>query len=451
MNRGRSEDNIPAHEPQPISQLLRVQAARQRSHSSPHPLCRPSRDWGHHRDRCRGGQGAPRCEFECRHRFNSGSVVLRVDDPGPHYISAIDGRVVRGHERHIANCGTAELTSPHHNGSVATHNDDRSSNHHVWWYVELTSAVLPDQPCITERSFRAIGTMATVLVQDKEMAETAETILRAEIDAIDRTCSRFRPDSELEHVHANAGRPVRITALLFEALEVAYSVAERTDGAVDPTVGNAISALGYNRDFGQLENRVRPAEPVSPVAGFRHLQLNSGQRTVNIPRGIRLDLGASAKALITDRASRHIADELGSGILVSIGGDVAVAGPPPPGGWAIGIAVDSSTRGDHVDQVVAIREGGLASSSTAVRTWQMGEQQFHHIVDPSTGKSSSTYWRLVSAAGASCVDANALSTAALVWGAEAPNRLSHFDQALRLLRHDGEVVTVGGWPKADET
>ena len=88
--------------------------------------------------------------------------------------------------------------------------------------------------------------------------------------------------------------------------------------------------------------------------------------------------------------------------------------------------MDSSAGADDVDQVVAIRHGGLASSSTEVRTWQMGTEQVHHIVDPATGRSSAPYWRLVSAAGASCVDANALSTAA--WSGVTGRR------ALRALR-----------------
>jgi thiamine biosynthesis lipoprotein len=109
--------------------------------------------------------------------------------------------------------------------------------------------------------------------------------------------------------------------------------------------------------------------------------------------------------------------------------------------------VDSATRPDDVDQVVAIRHGGLASSSTEVRAWQMGSAQVHHIVDPATGRSSSTYWRLVSAVGPTCVDANALSTAAVVWGDQALERLRPFGQAVRLLRHDGEVIVLGGWPR----
>ncbi len=138
-------------------------------------------------------------------------------------------------------------------------------------------------------------------------------------------------------------------------------------------------------------------------------------------------------------------------MLISIGGDIAVAGQPPPEGWAIGIAVDSATGPDDVDQVVAIRHGGLAGSSTAVRTWRMGSARVHHIVDPNTGRSSSPYWRLVSAVGPSCVDANALSTAAVVWGNKAIGLLGPFGQAVRLVRHDGAVFTLGGWPDEERS
>jgi thiamine biosynthesis lipoprotein len=301
------------------------------------------------------------------------------------------------------------------------------------------STVASAQPSLTARSFRALGTTATVFVTDPSRAD----------EAIDRACSRFRSDSELAHLHANAGRTVQVSSLLFEALDVAYSVAERTHGAVDPTVGNAIEALGYDRDFDEIESRPLSTADLGPVPGFRHLHLDHKLRAVRIPRGSRLDLGSSAKALLADRAAAHAAEELGTGSLVSIGGDVAVAGDPPPEGWAIGIAVHSSAGADDVDQVVAIRRGGLASSSTEVRTWQMGNEHVHHIVDPATGRCSTPHWRLVSAAGASCVDANALTTAAVVWGDQAVERLRPFDQAVRLLRYDGEVFTLGGWPEPE--
>jgi thiamine biosynthesis lipoprotein len=312
-----------------------------------------------------------------------------------------------------------------------------------------TSTEASAQSCIATRSFRALGTTATVVVPDPSRADEAERILRAETEAIDRACSRFRPDSELAHFHANAGRTVEVSSLLFEALDVAYSVAERTHGAVDPTVGKAMEALGYDRDIDRIESRPLQMADLGPVPGFRHLHLDRKGRAARIPRGVRLDLGSSAKALLADRAAAHIADALRSGSLVSIGGDIAVAGDPPPGGWAIGIAVDSSAGADEVDQIVAIRQGGLASSSTEVRTWQMGTERVHHIVDPATGCTTAPHWRLVSATGASCVDANALTTAALVWSDQAVEMLRPFEQPVRLLRHDEKVFTLGGWPESE--
>lgn len=298
----------------------------------------------------------------------------------------------------------------------------------------------------TARTFRAIGTTATVVVEEAGAAGGAEEILRDEIQAIDRACSRFRPDSELEHVHTNAGRTVRVSSLLFEALEIALAVAERTAGAVDPTVGNAMSDLGYDGDFDHIEDRPLPSA-LGPVAGFSHIHLDRRSKTVRIPKGVLLDLGSSAKAFVVDRSAARIAEDLGVGVLVCVGGDIRVAGSPPQGGWAVGIAVDSSHTVDEVDQVVAIRSGGLASSSPGVRTWLMGNERVHHIVDPATGRCAEQYWKLVSAVGSSCVEANASSTAALVWGRYAVDRLHSFGQAVRLVRHDDQVVCLGGWPE----
>lgn len=312
----------------------------------------------------------------------------------------------------------------------------------------MTSTVdLVDEPVLTTRSFRAIGTTATVVVQDPAAAEPAERALAAELEALDAACSRFREDSELNMLHADAGRSVRVGSLLFEALEVAVRAAERTGGAVDPTIGNAIADLGYDADLDQVQARTAaPPKALGAVVGYMHVQLNSRTRTVRIPRGVRLDLGSTAKALGADRAAARIAGEVRGGVLVSLGGDVAVAGPPPAGGWAVGIARESSTPAGLVDQVVAITHGGLASSATSVRAWQVGDRQAHHIIDPRTGDSVAPYWDLVSATGTSCVEANVVTTASIVWGEQALDRLAGFDQSVRLVRFDGKVFCVNGWP-----
>jgi thiamine biosynthesis lipoprotein len=297
------------------------------------------------------------------------------------------------------------------------------------------------------RAMRAIGTTAVVVVTDPAAVDTAERILRDELLAIDHTCSRFRIDSELWSLHQARGAPVKVSPLLFDAVAVALDVAQRTEGAVDPTVGFALEALGYDRDFDEIDwHATEPVEPPAPAPGWWRIELDRRQRTVRVPVGTHLDLGASAKALVADRAARRIAATLRRGVLVSVGGDVAVAGTAPDGGWAVGIATDSSMSPEQVDQVVSIDQGGIATSSTSVRAWRRAGRRVHHIVDPATGESAPTYWTLVSAAGDSCVDANAASTAAVVWGERAVVNLRELGSPARLVRPDGHVVTVNGWP-----
>jgi len=291
----------------------------------------------------------------------------------------------------------------------------------------------------------ALGTTVTLALDHCEALADAQATLCDELHAMDRACSRFRTDSEIWSLYAG-DRAVRVSPLLYEAITVALNVAQRTGGAVDPTVGLAVESLGYDRDFADMA-AVGPALDAGPVAapGWWCIEHDASRRTVRVPPGVRLDLGATAKALIADRAAARIASSTRSGVLVSVGGDVAVAGPAPEDGWAVAIAVDSS-RPFRAGPIVAVSAGGLASSSTAVRSWHRGSRRVHHIVDPATGDAASEYWQLVSVAAVSCVDANAASTAAIVWGERAAERLASMGLPARLVRHDGAVITVAGWP-----
>ena len=312
----------------------------------------------------------------------------------------------------------------------------------------MTGSPRPGGPtAIGLRQFSALGTTAVVATTDGEVIDRASTILHEELMAIDRACSRFRPDSEIAGVLRRAGSTVEVSPLLCDAVETALRVAQDTEGAVDPTVGSALIELGYDRDFAEL--RERPA-PVGcgprPAPGWERVELDPARRRLRVPSGVVLDLGATAKALAADRAASRIASATGSGALVNLGGDVSLAGSAPPDGWAIGIALTSSTAPGDARVVVAMREGGLASSGTAVRTWLQGDRRVHHIIDPQTGDTAASCWRLVSVTAPSCVAANAVSTAAIVWGASAVERLSATGLPCRLVGEDGSVVVLGGWP-----
>ncbi|ADJ47683.1 thiamine biosynthesis lipoprotein [Amycolatopsis mediterranei S699] len=321
-------------------------------------------------------------------------------------------------------------------------------------------------------AFPALGTTAELLVTDPARLGAAVAVLREELAAIDAACSRFRPDSEISRLHEAAGREVRVGPLLAEALGVALRAARLTEGVVDPTVGAAVRALGYDRDFalvagdrnaeglGGADDRCTAAElsqeraeaadlyPASvPAPGWHRVLFDPVRRLVVLPRGVHLDLGATAKALAADRAARRIHATVGCGTLVNLGGDLRAFGPPPTGGWLVALGDDHTEAVSRPDATVALhRDGALATSGTTRRRWRHGGRTVHHIVDPRTGDVPEPRWRTVTVAAKSTVDANTASTAAIVLGAGAPRWLEQRHLPARLAGVDGDVVTTPGWP-----
>jgi thiamine biosynthesis lipoprotein len=292
--------------------------------------------------------------------------------------------------------------------------------------------------------WEALGSRVQVVVADGRALEPASAAVAAEIAAIDVACSRFREDAELARVHAAGGDPVELSELLVEAVSVALRAARETDGLVDPTVGSAMAAAGYDRDFSLLSRDDTPVRAV-PAAGWWNVRLEGGR--LRLAPGVRLDLGATAKALAADRAAAAAYAAGRAGVLVNLGGDIALAGRAPDGSWPIGLA--DGHRDEAVGATVALSSGGLATSSTTQRRWRRGGRELHHVLDPRTGEPAVVVWRTVSVAAATCVQANTASTAALLLGEAAPAWLKARGLAARLVRADGAVTGTCGWPVAE--
>ena len=296
-------------------------------------------------------------------------------------------------------------------------------------------------------TFAALGTTAALVVADDDALDDARAIFAAEIAAIDTACSRFRIDSELTRVNAAAGRPTFVSSRFLEALAVALRAARVTHGLVDPTVGTAMRTIGYDGDFTSIDRDGPPLRvTVGRVPGWHTIETDTERSTVRVPAGVELDFGATAKALCVDRAARAIENATGAGVMVSLGGDLAVGGPPRDQGWPVFVTDDHAASPDGAGQRIRIDAGGLATSGTTVRRWLRGNRSLHHVVDPATGLPAHEHWRTVSVTAASCVDANIASTAALIMGADAPQWLEDAHLPARLVRVDGTVTYVAGWP-----
>jgi thiamine biosynthesis lipoprotein len=321
-----------------------------------------------------------------------------------------------------------------------------------WATIDIGTAMVG----VAERD--ALGTSARVAAWPPYRLARVLAIVDTELARLDEQASRFRDDSEISAVHRTEGDVHILSEGLAEAIAVALAAARWTGGLVDPTVGGALSALGYDRDFVAIQQGGALPRPAR-VPGWESVRLDG--RRLRLPAGSRLDLGATAKGLGSDRAAGAAAAAIGGGgVLVSLGGDIAVAGDAPSGGWpvlvadeqkpvSIGAARRATPEPERLaGQVVRLAAGALATSSIMCRQWSRGSRVLHHILDPRTGLPATGPWRTVSVAAANCAEANAAATAAIVAGDKARAWLAEQRLPARLVAHDGSVLHLSGWPEA---
>jgi thiamine biosynthesis lipoprotein len=276
-------------------------------------------------------------------------------------------------------------------------------------------------------AFALWGGRAEVAVADPDALDTALAAVRQTVEEFDAACSTFREDSEIAALHRHGGRPFAAGPALLDAVGAALRGARESGGTVDPTVGLALVAHRAGSEFA-----------FEPVPGWLTVSLDHATHTITLAEGIRLDLGATGKALAADRAAARAHEATGCGVLVNLLGDLSLAGPAPAGGWAVRVTDDHRAGFAAPGQTVALRDGALATSSTVPR----GE----HLIDPATGRPADTDLRTVSVVAGTCVDANVAATAALIRGSAGLPWLAETGLAARLVATNGTVMTLGGWP-----
>jgi thiamine biosynthesis lipoprotein len=254
----------------------------------------------------------------------------------------------------------------------------------------------------------ALGTTVELIAEPLALGDALSCLLH-ELQLIGDACSHLRPDSELMRLPAAGGRWTAATPLFREALRAGVRGAAR-----------------------------------------RRIEIDDARGCVRVPSDMKIDIAATAKALAADRAAHAAYRATGAGVLVNVGGDIAVAGPAPDGGWPVPVVDDRRGPLDARGETVAIHSGGLATSRTAERRWSTaGDGKVHHILDPGKGAPAAGDWRTVSVRAASCVDANTASSLAIVAGSVAPMWLESLELPARLVGTDGSVVLTSGWPGAE--
>jgi thiamine biosynthesis lipoprotein len=274
-------------------------------------------------------------------------------------------------------------------------------------------------------------TADTVFGCDLELSHPLDADLVELFERFDQTFSRFRDDSELAFVNRQAGYPTITSPLFANALGIALGAAVETDGLVDPTLGRTLTTLGYDRDFALLEQNDDDALAETSIGEactgrYRDVRLNPTERIVWLPEDVQLDLNGVVKALAIDDALSLI----GEGF-VSIGGDIAASLP-------LEVALPAGGA-------VRLKRGALATSSPLRRRWRRGGGEQHHLVDPRSGRPSTSSWSYVSVCGANVLAADIAAKAAFLLGEDGPAWLESRGLPGRFVARDGHACHTRHW------
>ena len=276
------------------------------------------------------------------------------------------------------------------------------------------------------RRFAAMGCEVAVGGADA----TAYEAIRHLFNERERRYSRFSQSSELQRVNRHAGRTVVVSAQFAAMVRLALWAAAETGGLVDPALGAALAAAGYDRGYDLLAGL--PARSVPPDVAHRAsaagVELRG--RMLTLPPGIALDLNGVVKSATVDDA---VALLDGDG-WVSAGGDIATRG-------GVGVSLPGGGR-------VHLASGGMATSGRTRRTWAGEDGRQHHLIDPATNRPSRSPWEQVTASGATCVDADVAAKAAFLLGHDGPAWLDDRGIAGRFVGAGDRVTVNRAWAAA---
>ena len=264
-----------------------------------------------------------------------------------------------------------------------------------------------------ERVFRVMGSDAQVIVVggSSHLIDTAEQRTRD----LERRWSRFLDTSEVSRLNREAGQFVAVSSETVELIRAAQQAWRMSGGAFDPTVLGAMIRAGYDRSFDQIGPATTGGTSVLGI-GVADIEIDG--QAVRLPPRTGFDPGGIGKGLAADMVSGELIEAGAEGVCVSLGGDVRVRGNGPEGGaWTLAVQHPWSKA---PIAVLGLADGAVATSTTLRRTWTIGGETRHHLIDPQTGSPSDTDLTLATAVAANAATAEVMAKAVLLTGAAHP-------------------------------
>jgi thiamine biosynthesis lipoprotein len=301
-----------------------------------------------------------------------------------------------------------------------------------------------------EDSLDCFGTRVRLLIGVRAAAPVTARLsalrVKAGLRGVHRALTRFNPASELSRLNARAGERVAVSPIMAAAIHAARAAARRSDGLVDPTILPELERAGYASsrvgatpaDLAEAIAAAPPRRPAQarPTARWREIEVEPQRRIVQIPAGVRLDVGGTAKGLAVDLAAGMLADQ--PSFAVDAGGDIRLGGSESaPRMVKVAHPLDDGTAHE-----IELATGAIATSGLRTRLWSTPRGYAHHLIDPGRGEPAWTGVIQASALAPTALEAETLAKTALLRGPLAGLRvLARHGGALIL--DDGELLLAG--------
>lgn len=301
-----------------------------------------------------------------------------------------------------------------------------------------------------EHSFELFGTRVRVLVSSGMPSELAAQLITGRVQhrlqAIHRALTRFEPDSELNHLNAHPGEPVRVSETLLHGVQAALQAARLSDGLVDPTILPELERAGYATSRvgiapAPIADALAGAPPrvpaaARPTAEWKRIHVEADEHIVRLPRGVRVDLGGSAKGMAVDLAAQMLAAN--PAFAIDAGGDIRLGGT-----YAFPRTVEiAHPLGDRPAHRLTLTAGAVCTSGLRTRIWRTQYRYAHHLIDPARGKPAWTGVIQATALAPTALEAETLAKMALLRGPLAGRAaLERYGGALIL--DSGKMILIG--------
>lgn len=273
--------------------------------------------------------------------------------------------------------------------------------------------------------------------------EDITTEIEREIASVENTyLSRKIAKSEISVINSKASAaPVEMTDTLAEYMDTLLEISRDSGGAFDPSVG-ALSALW---DFDSDSENVPSDDDIKKCLSYgSYADINLSGKSISLPPGLELDLGAAGKGIALDVAESILSsDKEVSGAVISVGeSSILTYGNKPDGSdWQIAIR-DPRDKENTIGTLVLSGTNCIGTSGDYQKYFEKNGRRYHHILDPSTGYPAESGVISVTVVCKSGIICDALSTACFVLGADEGMKLAEKYGAEAIFVKDDESIAM---------